>query len=294
MQHRRGLVAGIVTLLVGMALLAGVAGCGNSGVQQYTTQVGSTIFALNNAEGEIKKPWGLPLAQQGNAPEAVAAFRKELESAQEKLDATDAPQVCRKLDNTLRDIVDQGRVMADIATGYSDYVGDMSSFATQMDTLVATLQTLSEANDIPSGLAGLVTTAEKIEREAKAVVPPSVFNGFHQEIVGYMSELVSTLYDAKKVLGEEKQQPVDIDEENTTPEDEEEGTAPDARTEEQNRAIEPLLEDIPDDWARFNGQMNSMLDTVRGVIGLNAKIAEIEGLIGQAVTEIQSLEKQYK
>ncbi len=279
--------------LLASALVATVAGCGNAGVQQYTTQVNNIVFAINNAEGAIKNSWVQPLAEQADATKTVADLRKALESAQEKLDAIDPPGVCRKLDDTLRDIVDQGRVMADIATGYADYVGDMASIAGEINDLVSTLQQLSDANDIPSGLAGLVTKAEKIEGEVRAVVPPSVFNGFHQEFARYVADLVATLQSAEKAIGLDRRKPVDNDTRETTPADEE-GTSPDEETEAQNRVIEPLLEDIPDEWSAFNAEMNSMLETVRGVIGLNAKVAELEGLIGQAVTEIQSLEKKYK
>lgn len=291
---RRARISRIAVPLVSSAIaVAALAGCGNAGVQQYTTQVNNIVFAINNAEGAIKKPWALPLAEQADATRAVADFRKALGSAQEKLDATDPPEVCRKLDDTLRDIVDQGRVMADISTGYSDYVGDMASIAGETNDLVSTLQQLSKANDIPSGLAGLTRSAEKIEGEVRAVVPPSVFNGFHQEFARYVADLVATLQSAEKAIGLDRRKPAENDRQGTTPADEEESRS-NEEAESQNRVIEPILEDIPNEWAGFNGKMNSMLDTVRGVIGLKSKVAELEGLIGQAVAEIQSLEKKYK
>jgi hypothetical protein len=51
---------------------------------------------------------------------------------------------------------------------------------------------------------------------------------------------------------------------------------------------------IIDDWEQFNAEAGALIDEARQASGLKSKTAEVEGLIGQAISQIQSLEKQYK
>lgn len=284
----------IITLLatISAALFAGCGG-GAAAVNNYTYMANEMLSDINAKAGEIKKLWVLPVAEQGGMPEAVTAYRKSLAAAQEKLDATDPPTPCRDLDMLLREAVDKGRELADLATPFADYLQYIAPIAAQVSEMVGTLEALEEKEDVSSGLAQLAVQAAAIDRELRTVMPPSVFNGIHQELLQFANSIAvafarasgeSTIYEEYDTTEDQ----ADETEDESTPGEE---SSPVVRP-KSSQKLQPIVEEIPDAWERFNGELSSLMDVVREVIGLKAKNLEVEAKIGAALAEIKKLEKK--
>jgi hypothetical protein len=288
----------LILLTAFVAELSAGCGGGAAAVNSYTYMANEILSDINAKAGDIKKLWVLPVAEQGGMPEAVTDYRKALAAAQEKLDATDSPAPCRELDRMLREAVDKGRELADLATPFADYLQYIAPIAAQVSEMVDTLKALEEKEDVSSGLAQLAEQAAAIDRELRTVMPPSVFNGIHQELLQFANSIAvafarasgkSTIYmeyDNNSNRADETDGETDDE---TAPDEE---SSPVVRP-RNSQKLEPIVEEIPDAWERFNGELSSLMDVVREVIGLKAKNLEVEAKIGTALAEIKRLEKEY-
>lgn len=288
-------VAVAVVVGIGLSLVL-AAGCGDGGaVKQYITVANGILASVNAKEGELKAYWGQPLAQQAGLSTTLAEFRKTLADAQGKLDSTDFPEPCRKLDEELDKAVGEGRTLADITTQFADNFASIAPPVKEAADIVSMSQALDQAGDVPSTVAGLAEKARKLQGTLRSITPAPAFNEAFTGFTAFVDGLlVKNLDEAAKKLDEsqyETPEPTRDEEtgEQTAPTDE----LQEAR-ERQIEAIDDLLEPIIEAWGQLDGQMSALLDEARQSTGLKAKTAEVEAHIGAAVQQIQELEKKYK
>jgi hypothetical protein len=287
-----GCVAVLTFLIISVAFPSLLAGCGgNRAVIDYTTRANQVLDEINAKAGELKKLWTVPFADQVGLQEALATYRKALANGQEMVDSTDPPGPCVKLDELLRQTVDRGLELANVTSPFADYTDSVGPIAARISEVVASLATLQKDRDIPSGLAGLTEKARKADTDLRSVVPPLLFQGIHQEILKFSDEIVKAFEKASKELGTDSGRFQE-----TQPQyGEEQGTEPgDRQLESQSKQVQPLLEDIPDEWRSFNEELSMLMNVARQVAGLEAKNAETENIVGQVVAEIAKLKQQYK
>lgn len=295
-------IAVAVVCVVAVACMALTAiGCGQSGaIQSYNKYANELIAELNKAKIDLRTHWEKPLSEQGDIGATLANMRKALASCQEKLDSTDCPMPSRPLKELMSKSVNTGRILADLAAPYADYLAVMAPLAKQASDIVVQLQALDKSQYVPSTVANLAEKARKLEASLLTVPPNAAFQAVTDQFKEYVAEMVKNLTKAQEVLGqvpsfvpEEPQQPAEEDEdegaETTSPEE-----AVNRENMRQIQKIEPYTEPIIEDWGRLEGQVNAELEEVRAAMGLQAKVTEVENYIGQAVQQIQALEKQYK
>ena len=280
---RRSVVVTCACLLCVSAVAAAfLAGCGgNQAVKTYVTEGNEILTEINAKAAKLKKLWGVPMADQGDMQKALADYRKSLADAQDKLDKVSMPEQCVKLDDLLRQAVNDGRELADLSTPYADYLDDAAPCANLAASIVSELRALQNENDVASGLAGLADKAQQLETDVRTINTPSVFVGMNQVFDNFAQGMLGSL---ERAAGQADSQ--------QTEGQTSEGSQTSRR--QQNSDVVPSLRSLPQNWALFNGQLSAMLDTVRDVSGLKAKNAEVEALIGQALAEIQSLKKKFK
>jgi hypothetical protein len=285
----------VCAALVVASLPAGalVSGCGgDTATRAYLVQANLILSDINNKAGELKKLWAMPLADQGNLSKALADYRKALGNAQAKLDSSHPTAKSIKLDNQLRTAVDKGRELADLYSPFADYYDRAAPLANQVTEVISTLEALQKTPDPASGLAGLAERSRGLDAQARSIVPPAVFNGMHQEFEQFILGMV-TSFDSASNQSASSQNTYDT----LTPEGQDYGTTTPGTQQQQrsrSRRTTTSVDSLTQDWARFNGQLSALMDSVRDVVGVKAKNAEVEGIIGQAVAEIQNLQKQFK
>jgi hypothetical protein len=292
LSKRRFVIVVCASLLVA-SLPAGalVSGCGgDTATRAYLVEANLILSDINNKAGELKKLWAMPLADQGNLSKALADYRKALGNAQAKLDSSHPTAKSIKLDNQLRTAVDKGRELADLYSPFADYYDRAAPLANQVTEVISTLEALQKTPDPASGLAGLAERSRGLDAQARSIVPPAVFNGMHQEFEQFIQGMV-TSFDSASNQSASSQNTYD------TEQGQDNGTITPGTQQQQrsrSRRTTTSVDSLTQDWARFNGQLSALMDSVRDVVGVKAKNAEVEGIIGQAVTEIQSLQKQFK
>jgi hypothetical protein len=283
------------TLLVVPLLV--LPGCGSGGaVLQYNIDANKILADVNTREGELKKYWTMSLAEQEGEGQALAAFRKSLSASQEVLDSTDSPDPSRKLDDLLGQAVDQGRELADLDTQFADYLGSIAPLTKGAADIITMLQGLDKVQYVPSSIAALSEKVRNLEIQARSIQPPANFNDVHAELESFLALEVAQLAEAQKKLANVSSGTTSNRDDNgdTSPA----STAQDAESQRQTKrqlaAIEPYTETILEAWGQLNETANAMLEEQRQATGLTAKAAEVENYIGQAVQQIQILQKQYK
>lgn len=291
-RSTRRSVTVVCALLLGASMLGGamLAGCGgDTATKAYLLQANLILADINTKAGELKKLWAMPLSDQGNLSKALTDYRKALGDAQTKLDSSHPTDKTIKLDNQLRLAVDKGRELADLYSPFADYYDNAAPLANQVTEIVSTLEALQKTPDPASGLAGLAERSRALDSQARSVAPPAVFTGMHQEFEQFIQGMVTSFDNASNQSASNQNtydtQPQGQDYGTTTP-----GTQQSSRSHRTQTSVDNLAQD----WARFNGQLSAIMDGVRDVVGVKSKNAEVEGVIGQAVAEIQTLQKKYK
>lgn len=291
---RRSVTVVCASLLVA-SMLAGamLAGCGgDTATKVYLLQANLILADINTRAGELKKLWAMPLADQGNLSKALTDYRKALGDAQVKLDASHPTEKTIKLDNQLRLAVDKGRELADLYSPFADYYTNAAPLANQVTEIVSTLEALQKTPDPASGLAGLAERSRGLDSQARSIVPPAVFTGMHQEFEQFIQGMVTSFESASNQSSSSQNSY-----ETQTPEGQDYGTTTTPGTRQQSsrsRRTQTSVDNMTQDWARFNGQLSAIMDGVRDVMGVKSKNAEVESVIGQAIVEIQSLQKKFK
>ena len=284
----------IPAFLLLISPLAMVAGCGQAGaVVNYTTMANGILSSVNAKDGELKKYWMEPVTQQTALSTTLTEFRKTLSDAQEKLDAIDSPAAARKLDDLLGLIVDNSRALADISTQFADYLGSLAPLTKQASDIVAQIQGLDKVQDVPSAVGGMLAKAQQLDGQTRSVSPPAPFVASQAEFQNFVSLLVGNLEGAQKKLSNLSYDSPSNNSRNTEP------AASDTQQGDQEhsqavQAISEYTDPIIEEWGRLNGAVSAQLEQVREATGLKDKTSVVENYIGQAVAEIQNLEKQYK
>lgn len=292
---RRALVtfAAIAVLFVG---LVAVSGCGSSGaVNRYTTFANQILNSLNTQEGELKKYWTLPPAQQVELTKTIADLRKAIAAAQSGLDATDRPQGCAALDEMVGRVVDQSRQLADISTQFGDYPGALGPMAKQADDIVKGLGKLQESQDVRSTISGYLDKARSLESSTCTLSPGEEFQAVNDLFSSFVTLLAKNLQSANDKLTNDEPATIHDTRGERTKEEQAEIDAQIARERKaQVNSVESYVEPIVEEWSTFKARASALIDKAGQTSGLKSKTAEVEGYIGQAVVEIQRLEKQYK
>lgn len=283
-----------VALAILLSPLVLVTGCGaSSAVNSYTTMANQLLYNVNTKEGELKKYWVEPLAQQAGMSQTLTEFRKAIADAQAKLDATDSPDPARKLDDLLGKIVDQSRAMADINTQFADYLGALGPLAKQASDIVGQIQGLDKVQDVPSTIDGMVSKAQVLDGSLRSITAPAPFQPTQQQVQAFVGLMLLNLTNAQKKLENQAYQAP------YNPDHNADSQASDQQLGDQEhsqavQAISDYTDPIVEEWGRLDGQVAAVLGQVRESTGLQAKASEVENYIGQAVAEIKALEQQYK
>ncbi len=280
-----------------LALVAG-GGCGNGGaVSRFNKHANEVLAELNNAKIAMRADWLKPLSEQGDIEETLAGFRKALAVCQEKLDSTDSPEVARPLNDLMSKAVNSGRVLADLAAPYAEFVAVTAPLAKQASDIVVQLQALNKSQYVPSTVANLAEKAGKLEAAVYTLPPNAAFQDATETFKEFATGMVKSLTRAQEVLGEV---PTYVPEdERRSGRDEEEGDAesPEEAVNRENlrqiKKIEPHVEPVVEKWGRLEGKIGAELARARVQMGIEGKMAEVEGYIGQAVRQIQMLGKKY-
>jgi hypothetical protein len=302
-MHGTHLEAGPARVLVTVAALAALlapllfaSGCGSSAaINQYTTFANQILSSLNAQEGELKKYWTLPLVQQDGLNKSIAELRKTIADAQAKMDSTDRPQECAALDETLGRAVDQSRELADITTQLGDYLGALAPMAKQADEIVTGLNKLQDSQDVRSSVSGYLSKARSLESSTRTLNPAAQYQQINDLFVGFVADMAKRLQSASDKLS--KAEPTTVRDPQGERTDEEQAALDAQIARERKAQVDSVASDtapIIDDWEQFNAEAGALIDEARQASGLKSKTAEVEGLIGQAISQIQSLEKQYK
>lgn len=283
-------------VVVAAAALVALPGCGSNAVIQYNAVANQVLTNVNAKEGELKKYWTLPLDQQDGADQALASFRKSLAASQQVLDSTDSPDPARQLDDLLGRAVDGGRALADLDTQFADYLTSVAPVAKGITEIGAILQGLDKSRDIPTSIAGLVQKASNLDVLARSIQPPATFQDVHNQLQSFLGIVINNLNQAQKKLAE-VQSSLSSSQDNTDTSPEAQ-TAADLQSQRETKrqidAIDPFTTPILEGWADANSEINSLLAEARQSTGLQAQAAAVEDYIGQAVQQIQELEKKYK
>jgi len=294
-------VAGLTCALLAVSLLISVSGCGETGaVNNYTTKANILLSDINAKEGELKKFWTEPVFQQVGLTEALADYRKALAAGQEMLDSTDFPQACRKLDELLGRAVNQGRALADIDTQFADYIGGLAPLGKQAQEIVSGIGKLETSTDVPSAVSKLAEQARTLDSQVRTLNPSAKFATINEEFQAFADLAAKNLGEAQTKLGKTSgyTNPNDENNSDTQINEDQTGTAPETqsgrRSKQLANSLSSYTEPIVEEWGTLNGALTAQLDQAMQAVGLKAKVAEVEGYVGQAVQQIQELEKQYK
>ncbi len=280
----------VVLLLAPVLLVPALSGCGDNAVEFYVGQANEILADINTKAGELKKLWSMPVSELGKSQEVLAAYRKALSSAQEKLDKNDAPKSCLRLDDLLRQAVDRGRELADITSPFADYSEYIAPIAGTMNEIVTSLQSLQTTSNQPAGLAGLKDKCDRLETEIRTIVPPGTFQGIHDELLAF-TNMVSVAIDSAMGGAMPKPQVVPPEEQEARDGEDRTSARVDEEQERSDQAISSLT-DIPQLWQSFNGKLTALMEVARQVTGLKVKNYEVENTIGQALEEIKRLQTQ--
>ncbi len=280
-------------ILASVLLLAALfSGCGgNKAITDYAERVNETVSNLNAKSTELKKLWLVPISDQAGMQEVLADYRKALAEAQEIIDSADPPEQCLELETLLRKTVSNGRELADLTSPFADYTKRVGPVAARIGEVVASLETLQKDNDIPSGLAALTEKIEGANADLAAMVPPLLFQGMNDELREFTASLVGSFQKASKELGTGADA---YPYQETSPNEDEGEEASDSQQGSRNSRVEPLLEDVPDEWADFSAEFVALMDVALEVSGVKAKNAEVENYVGQAWAQVEQLKKKYK
>jgi len=287
--------------LLAVSLVISASGCGGgAAVNNYTTKANLVLSDINAKEGALKNYWTEPIFQQVGLTKALADYRKALAAGQEMLDSTDFPEPCRKLDDLLGRAVDQGRGLADIDTQFADYMGGLAPLGKQAEDIVAGIGKLESSTDVPSAVAKLAEQARTLDSQVRTLNPSAQFTNVNEEFQAFADMAAKNLTEVENKLGKTSgyTNPNDQNSSDNQINTDETGTAPETqsgrRSKELANSVSSYTDPIVEGWGTLNGELTAQLDQVMQAVGLKAKVAEVEGYVGQAVQQIQELEKQYK
>lgn len=297
-RDRRARAAGVLVLLLlaGALVVPATSGCGNSAADFYLGQSNQILADINARAGDLKKLWSAPVAELGESQETLAAYRRSLAAAQEKLDRNDPPRECRRLDDLVRQAVDQGRELADITSPFADYGEYIAPIAVTMNEIASSLESIKTTSNQPAGLASIKDKCERLETEIRTIVPPGTFLGIHEELMAFAHMVSTTIGTAMGVSVPQAQTsppPREDDEEDEETEADSEAARAQARAEQERRRSRQALtalNEIPNLWQSFAGKLAGLMEVAREVTGLKAKNYEVESAIGAALEEIKKLE----
>jgi len=287
--------------LLAVSLVISASGCGGgAAVNNYTTKANLVLSDINAKEGALKNYWTEPIFQQVGLTKALADYRKALAAGQEMLDSTDFPEPCRKLDDLLGRAVDQGRGLADIDTQFADYMGGLAPLGKQAEDIVAGIGKLESSTDVPSAVAKLAEQARTLDSQVRTLNPSAQFTNVNEEFQAFADMAAKNLTEAENKLGKTSGYTNPNDQSSTDNQinTDQTGTAPETQSGRRSKqlasSVSSYTDPIVEGWGTLNGQLTAQLDQVIQAVGLKAKVAEVEGYVGQAVQQIQELEKQYK
>ena len=292
-------VAGLTCALLAVSLLISVSGCGETGaVNNYTTKANILLSDINAKEGALKKFWTEPVFQQVGLAQALVDYRKALAAGQEMLDSTDFPEPCRKLDDLLGRAVDQGRALADIDTQFADYIGGLAPLGKQAQDIVSGIGKLETSTDVPSAVSKLAEQARTLDSQVRTLNPSAKFATVNEEFQAFADLAAKNLDEAQNKLGKTSGYTNPNDTSDNQINTNQTGTAPETqsgrRSTQLASSVSSYTEPIVEAWGTLNGALTAQLDQAMQAVGLKAKVAEVEGYVGQAVQQIQELKKQYK
>jgi hypothetical protein len=287
--------------LLAVSLLILTSGCGGgAAVNNYTTKANLLLADINAKEGALKNYWTEPVFQQVGLTKALADYRKALAAGQEMLDSTDFPEPCRKLDDLLGRAVDQGRALADIDTQFADYMGGLAPLGKQGEDIVSGIGKLETSTDVPSAVAKLADQARTLDSQVRTLSTSAQFANLNDEFQAFADLAAKNLTEAQNKLGKTSgyTNPNDQNSTDNQINTDESGTVPETQSGRRSKqladSVSSYTDPIVDGWGTLNGELTAQLDQVMQAVGLKAKVAEVEGYVGQAVQQIQELEKQYK
>lgn len=280
------LVILLVVLMTGIAFSS--AGCGSStAVRNYVDQTKEILNDITASLVELKEYWVLPLEDQGNLKEELEGYNEAVEKGQALLDHVDSPAECRDLEDLMTYIVEKAKSIGTITTQFGDYAENMSESATDVSNLVAELEVHMTKKDLPTGARKMFETANSINATVHSNVPPPLFQGIQEEFNNFVTEMTEQFREASEKASHWRMDESDY------PEEDEEGEEDEPQDNYRNKALTPILEDIPGQWAEFNAEMAQWMEAARELSGLNAAYAEFDELIIQAQGEIDAIEKKY-
>lgn len=285
------MLVALACLALGVSAIVSVSGCGQSAaVNNYVNMANQVLADVNAKEGDLKQYWTQPIFKQDGLAKSLADFRKALATNQDRLDATDFPEPCRALDESLGRVVDQGRALADIDTQFADYLGALAPLGQTAEEIVNGIQKLETSTDVPSSVSSLAERARTLDSQVRTLNPSTQFTEVNQEFQAFADMTAKNLTEAETRLGKTTgYNSNDNSSDQTAPD-----STPSRRSKDQVSSVESLTGPIVDDWGRLNGEMSALIDQVLVAVGLKAKAAEVEGSIGQAIQQIKDLEKQFK
>lgn len=272
-----------------------VSGCSSieEAVNVYTEKAGIIIDDLNKSMAELKNYWVLPLVEQGDLKDAQEEYGKSVDEVQDLIDHVDAPKACRDLENQLAMIEEKAKSINRMTTPFSDFMDDMSGVAVEIEDLISELEVFQKKKDLQTGVRQMYDKANSIYSEVKSKVPPPLFQGIQAEFIKFMGGFTEQFYKAaERASNWSLEEETRYEDEGESREDGDEDEAG-AKDNYRNSALEPFLENIPDDWEEFNADLNEWMAAAREVGGLNTAYLEMEQMVVQAVAEMQKLQKKY-
>lgn len=296
--HGAGPVGTVTALLlvVVLGLMVLCCGCGSSkqDVVDYLDMSGGLVDDLDSKCTEVKNYFPWPLADQGEVKNKLREFRKAITEARSEVDRIDAPEPCRQLSDNLRHLIARGQSFANSLTQYSDYVASMAPVARQVEEMAGVLLQLEESQDIPSGFVGLVARLDKINSDYNAVIAPAELGEVHAAFGDFLQSVNEDFASAKKKIGYGGQEPESSAPQTAPDYDSDTATQRDTRVSKEHKAVAPLLEGIPAQWAEFNQVLTTMLGRVLTDNGSVATDAGFVMLRDEIRAQLDELKKEYE
>lgn len=280
----RALAAALVPLLLLPLFLS--AGCGSNSVAAYLDTARPVLDTVA-ARYEILRGYStVRLADRAGMGQAVLDFRKAISQGQGRLDTTHEPPPCEDLDNTLRKYLDTGRDIADIITGYADYLSQLAPVAGTTGEVVELLAQLEQKEDVASGLVTLQNKSTLVTNSFQAVQSTPSFDNVHRQFLGFLQTLNALL----------NQQSSDTGRQQYTPDNnnyDEQSSSTHSDTQKSKSKVTIALSEVPQVWADLNASISSAVETMLMSSPFKIKSEEFLAEAQQAVKQIQDLQTQY-
>ncbi|MBN2168252.1 MAG: hypothetical protein JW738_03330 [Actinobacteria bacterium] len=280
-------VSSIIILLISLSII--ITGCGSSAAANgYIEQTKDILDGISNSLAELKEYWTLPLEDQGGLKKTLDEYNEAVDKGQELLDHVDSPAPCRDLEDLLTYVMEKAKLIGTLTTQFGDYTEDMSKVATDISDLVGELEVFMTKKGLPAGARQMFEKANSINADVKSTIPPPLFQGVQVEFTDFMAGITEQFQKAaEKASGWKPEDSGSTDEEEQAEEDAE------PQDNYKNKALTPMLEDVPEKWLEFNAKLAEWMEAAREVSGLNTSYAEFDQLMLQTKEEIKKIEKKY-